>query len=87
VSLPVPTVLSYGRLMASVGGAKRPVRILRTVDLPVIVRVCRRGETLVAVPAGLAMPDILALASVVLTGDEFAELSRQLSPLAQPVRS
>ncbi len=63
--------------MATLGGP-RPVRVVPAADLPVVVRIARRGETVVAVPVGLPTPDVLSLAALVLTGEEFAALHRHL---------
>ncbi|SCL35904.1 hypothetical protein GA0070624_5396 [Micromonospora rhizosphaerae] len=54
------------------------MRVIRLADLPVMVHIRRRDEVLVAVPVRLPEDDILAIASVVLSGDEFAELAGSL---------
>jgi hypothetical protein len=54
------------------------MRIFRLADLPVMVHIQRHDEVLVAVPTRLPEDDILAMASVVLSGDEFAELAGSL---------
>jgi hypothetical protein len=51
------------------------MRIIRLADARVVVHIRRRNEVLVAVPARLTESDILAMASLVLTGEEFAELA------------
>jgi hypothetical protein len=45
----------------------------------VVVHIRRDDDVLVGVPARLSEDDILAMASVVLTEDEFAELAGSLS--------
>lgn len=85
--------MAYGRLMApgnddppddaKGNSAKRSMHIVQTADLPAVVRITERDATVVAVPDSLSVNDILALASVVLTGEEFAELERQLVPVGR----
>jgi hypothetical protein len=54
------------------------MRIVRAGELPVVVRIARHGETIVAIPARLSVPDLLSLASLVLSGDEYVEFRRRL---------
>jgi len=54
------------------------MRIFRWADVPVVVHIRRDDEVLVGVPARLSESDILDLASVVLSEDEFAELAGSL---------
>lgn len=54
------------------------MRVIRLADLPVMVHIQRHDEVLVAVPTRLPEADILDMASVVLSGDEFAELAGSL---------
>jgi hypothetical protein len=50
------------------------MRILRLADVPVVVRIRRRGEVTVVVPADTTICDVLAAARLVLSCDELAEL-------------
>jgi hypothetical protein len=54
------------------------MRVIRLADLPVMVHIRRPDEVLVAVPTRLPEDDILAMASVVMSRDEFAELAGSL---------
>jgi hypothetical protein len=52
------------------------MRVIRlSGEVPVVVHIRRHNEVLVAVPTRLSEPDILAMASLVLSDDEFAELA------------
>jgi hypothetical protein len=55
------------------------MRVVRLADVPVVVHVRRNDDVVVGVPDRLSEGDILAMASVVLTEDEFAELAGSLS--------
>jgi hypothetical protein len=54
------------------------MRVVRLADAPVVVHIRHDDDVLVGVPAQLSEDDILAMASVVLTEDEFAELAGSL---------
>jgi hypothetical protein len=54
------------------------MRVIRLADVLVVVHIRRHDEVLVAVPTRLSESDILAMASLVLSGDEFAELAGSL---------
>jgi hypothetical protein len=54
------------------------MRVVRLADAPVVVHVRRNDDVVVGVPDRLSEGDILAMASVVLTEDEFAELAGSL---------
>jgi hypothetical protein len=47
-------------------------------DVPVVVHIRRHNEVLVAIPARLPETDILSIASLLLSDDEFAELASEL---------
>ena len=51
------------------------MRLIRLAHEPVVVHIRHHDEILVAVPTRLSESDILAMASLVLSGDEFAELA------------
>jgi hypothetical protein len=54
------------------------MRVIRLAEADVVVHVRRSNEVLVAVPARLSESDVLAMASLLLTDDEFAELAGRL---------
>jgi hypothetical protein len=51
------------------------MRIVRLAAIPVVVRIRRRDEVTVVVPSNLSTYDVLAVARLVLSGEEFAELA------------
>jgi hypothetical protein len=55
------------------------MRLIRLADTPVVVHIRRQDDVLVAVPARLSESDILTMASLVLSEDEYAELSTSLA--------
>jgi archaeosine-15-forming tRNA-guanine transglycosylase len=55
------------------------MRILRLAVVPVVVRIRRRDEVTVVVPADTTSCDVLAAARLVLSGDEFAELETAIA--------
>jgi hypothetical protein len=57
------------------------MRIIRLADVPVILRIRRRDEVTVVVPAGTPTDDVLAAAGLVLSGEEFAELKAAMVDL------
>lgn len=54
------------------------MRITRLADIPVVMHIRDHGDTVVAVPSRLSDHDILNLASLVLSSEEYAELADQL---------
>lgn len=60
------------------------MRITHLADVPVVMHVRRDDETIIALPDGLSTNDILDLARLVLTRDEYAELSAELVVDSRP---
>ena len=60
------------------------MRVVRLADACVVVCIRRRNEVLVAVPARLSESDILAMASLMLTDEEYAELTGSLGRAREP---
>jgi hypothetical protein len=58
------------------------MRIIRSPDLPAVVRVKGRGVLAVAIPARLASHEVLELASLVLSPSEYKELWHAMEPSA-----
>jgi hypothetical protein len=56
------------------------MRVVRVGAPPVVVRVRTRGEVLVAVPECLPPDTVLALARLVLSTAELAQLQHRLQP-------
>jgi hypothetical protein len=54
------------------------MRIIRLADIPVVVHIRYHGEVCIAVPALVPNTDVLAMASLILSDDEFAELTKSL---------
>jgi hypothetical protein len=54
------------------------MRIARLADVPVVMHIHSEAETIVALPASLSEQDILELASLVLSSDEFKKLTDEL---------
>jgi hypothetical protein len=54
------------------------MRIMRLANIPVVVRIRSRDDVTVVVPSNISAHDVLAVASLVLSGDEFAELERAM---------
>jgi hypothetical protein len=59
------------------------MRIVRLAEIPVIVRIRRRDEVTLVVPSDTPADDVLAVACLVLTGDEFAELEANVADAYQ----
>ena len=55
------------------------MRIIRLADIPVVVHIRHHDEVCVAVPARVPETDVLAMASLILSDDEFAELTKALT--------
>jgi len=55
------------------------MRLIRLADTPVVVHIRHKDDVLVAVPARLSESDILTMASLILSEDEYAELSTSLT--------
>jgi hypothetical protein len=55
------------------------MRIIRLANMPAIVRIRRRAEVMVVVPAHTSTPDVLTAAGLVLSTDEFAELQAAMA--------
>jgi hypothetical protein len=62
------------------------MRIARVADATVVMHIHTDAETIVALPANLSEQDILELASLVLSSDEFQKLTDELRNDAQPAR-
>jgi hypothetical protein len=54
------------------------MRIAHLDDVPVVMHVRHDDETIIALPEGLSTQDILDLASLVLTCEEYAKLAAAL---------
>jgi hypothetical protein len=54
------------------------MRIARLADIPVVMHIHTDDETILALPASLSEQDILELASLVLSSDEFKKLTDEL---------
>jgi hypothetical protein len=54
------------------------MRIAHLADFPAVMHIQRNGESIIALPSDLSNEDILELASLVLSSEEFAELAGQL---------
>jgi hypothetical protein len=55
------------------------MRVLRTIELPVVIRVETPQEVVVALPRSEPAEDVLTLASLVLSSEEFEELRDNLA--------
>jgi hypothetical protein len=55
------------------------MRIIRLANTPVIMRIRRRDEITVVVPTNTSTPDVLAVAGLVLSNDEFTELQAAMT--------
>ncbi len=60
------------------------MRIIRLADIPVIVRIRRPDKVTVVVPSNTPTNDVLAAASLVLSGDEFAEFETAMAGQPTP---
>lgn len=56
------------------------MRIVRWSELPAVVLVRDKEECAVAVPDGLASREVLELASLVLSPDEYSEFRNEVEP-------
>ena len=56
------------------------MRVVRWSGPPAVVRVQTPSDIIVAVPSRLPRQDVLGLARLVLSGREYAELRRKISP-------
>lgn len=52
------------------------MRIIRSHELPAVVLVKGRGVSAVGIPASLPSREVLELASLILSGNEYEELQR-----------
>lgn len=59
------------------------MRIIRSSDLPAVVRVKGPGVCAVAIPEGLPSHEILELASLVLSTSEYREFRHAVEPYAE----
>ncbi|WP_018353031.1 hypothetical protein [Longispora albida] len=61
------------------------MRVVRCSTLPVLVRIADRDDILLAVPAGLSAEDVLSMAFLVLSTEEYTELRGKLGPAVSTV--
>jgi len=55
------------------------LRVIRLADSPAVMSIRRNDDILVAVPTRLSQHDVLAMASLILSNDELAELTGVLA--------
>ncbi|HCT75059.1 MAG TPA: hypothetical protein DGT23_00395 [Micromonosporaceae bacterium] len=60
------------------------MRVVRLAGAPAVVRIRRRDEVTILLPAQIREDRLLTMAGLVLTCDELDELERTMTPAAMP---